>query len=65
MIKPSRRLSKEFRELVIGAFENAVEQIGEEEFFYMENRIERKLQAVRASQDFLGTRSRHLLRGAI
>ena len=47
MIKPSGRLSKELRELVIGAFENAVEHMGEEEFFYVGNRIERKLQAVR------------------
>ena len=47
-IKPSGRLSKEFRELVMRAFENAVEQIDEEEFFYVGNRIQRKLQAVRA-----------------
>ena len=42
MIKPTQKLKKDLKRLINESFDNALESIGEEEFFYVGNNIERK-----------------------
>ena len=49
MIKPTQKLKKDLKRLINESFDNALESIGEEEFFYVGNNIERKIQAVQSS----------------
>lgn len=48
-IRPSTRLKRELRDLVEASFENARSSLGDEEYFYVGQRIDRKLESLRRS----------------